>query len=119
MLPPPPSTDSTPPTISSLLNHVKNLTSTHEQHITNCRRALHQVRYQSSNAPDLKPSGTREALGGEEVWEWKMRVEVDEALKSSQPDPIMGLPTENPMIKGLLGFMRDGRSPLNHAVDGV
>lgn len=48
-----------------------------------------------------------------------MRVEVDEALKSSQPDPIMGLPTENPMIKGLLGFMRDGRSPLNHAVDGV
>ncbi|EGF98733.1 uncharacterized protein MELLADRAFT_79628 [Melampsora larici-populina 98AG31] len=120
LLPPPPPTDPSPPTIRSLMKHVKHLTSLHEEHITNCRTALHTVRYKRHTDLEADSQSAREpGPEGEEVWEWKMRVEVDDNNKDLQPSSTTGLPSENPMIKGLLGFMRDGRSPLNHGVDGI
>ncbi|KAG0150828.1 hypothetical protein CROQUDRAFT_37864 [Cronartium quercuum f. sp. fusiforme G11] len=121
LLPPPPPTDPSPPTIPSLLKHVKHLTTIHDQHISKCRTSLHKARYSRKIDHQTLDSSSGHDVGsdGEEVWEWKMRVEVDESNKEAQSNSINSLPSENPIVKGLLGFMRDGRSPLNQAVDGM
>ncbi|POV94656.1 hypothetical protein PSHT_16084 [Puccinia striiformis] len=88
LLPAPPPSDSSP-TVSSLLEHVKNLTKAHEKHISNCRTALHKARY------------------------GQMRVRVDDLLKDSPKTvQLEGSPAENVALKNLLGFMRDGRKPI-------
>lgn len=84
-----------------------------------CGNALHQACYQRSNAFDVNHSGTRGALGCEQVWARRMRVEVDEPLKGSQPYPIMCHPFEKKMVKGLSGFIRGDCSFLDYAVDGM
>jgi hypothetical protein len=49
---------------------------------------------------------------GDAKYEWKMRVEVDDQLKGSNPAvPLQTLPSQNPVLRNLLGFMRDGRKP--------
>ncbi|EFP79721.1 hypothetical protein PGT21_031997 [Puccinia graminis f. sp. tritici] len=112
-LPPPPTTDPIP-TVGSLLEHVKGLTKAHEKHIANCRTALHKARYGRAADPmDLDTSSDNgNADEGDAKYEWKMRVEVDDQLKGANPAvPLQISPSQNPVLRNLLGFMRDGRKP--------
>ncbi|KAH9460750.1 hypothetical protein MJO29_004772 [Puccinia striiformis f. sp. tritici] len=115
LLPAPPPSDSSP-TVSSLLEHVKNLTKAHEKHISNCRTALHKARYgRVTDSMEIDPSGSDNGNtdDGDPKYEWKMRVRVDDLLKDSPKTvQLEGSPAENVALKNLLGFMRDGRKPI-------
>ncbi|KAI7956461.1 hypothetical protein MJO28_003556 [Puccinia striiformis f. sp. tritici] len=115
LLPAPPPSDLSP-TVSSLLEHVKNLTKAHEKHISNCRTALHKARYgRVTDSMEIDPSGSDNGNtdDGDPKYEWKMRVRVDDLLKDSPKTvQLEGSPAENVALKNLLGFMRDGRKPI-------
>ncbi|PLW20739.1 hypothetical protein PCANC_02653 [Puccinia coronata f. sp. avenae] len=113
LLPPPPTSDSTP-TVGSLLEHVKSLTQAHEKHIANCRTALHKARYGRVSEKMEVDISSENGNGdeGDAKYQWKMRVEVDDQSKGYAPAvPLEGPVTENLALKNLIGFMRDGRKP--------
>ncbi|POW12296.1 hypothetical protein PSTT_04657 [Puccinia striiformis] len=107
LLPAPPPSDSSP-TVSSLLEHVKNLTKAHEKHISNCRTALHKARYgRVTDSMEIDPSGSDNGNtdDGDPKYEWKMRVRVDDLLKDSPKTvQLEGSPAENVALKNLLGI---------------
>ncbi|MBW0547607.1 hypothetical protein O181_087322 [Austropuccinia psidii MF-1] len=121
LLPPPPSSDPAP-TVDSLCKHVRNLTKLHEQHILNCRSALHKARYARADPMDIDPTSDDDGdQESESKYDWKMRVEVDDEISHKLATINQGerAPGDDPIIKGLLGFMRDGRNPKSQAADGI
>lgn len=118
LLPPPPANDPSP-TIGSLLEHTKNLIKAYEKHISDCRSALQKARHgRVADTMEIDISsddGNAEAT--EAKYQWKMRVEVDDPLaKGSVPNVAsQGPPSENRLLKDLLGFMRDGSYPVGES----
>ncbi|CAH7666808.1 hypothetical protein PPACK8108_LOCUS1160 [Phakopsora pachyrhizi] len=121
-----PGEESSSDSVATVLKHVRKLTEGHEKHVNNCRRALHRARY---NRPDQMEidnnSGDEVGSEGDEKYEWKMRVEVkDQSINTLTRNPTeIGTddvpPSCNPTIKGLLGFMKDGRNPTDQTVRGT
>lgn len=109
LLPPPPpssSTPPTPPTIPSLLAHIKQLVSTHDEHVSRCRSTMASVRQTGENPPPPE-DGDDEEGGGEEDegWDWRLRVDVDD----EEDDPGAAvLPRENADLKKAVRYMMDG-----------